>query len=168
MTRDRIGALFFLAVSIAYGLMSLDIRVPPFASEGFTARSLPLALSAAGTLIAFLMLVLPQKDGPGVEPAGRFLAGLGGFDWPRIAGLALNMLAYGFLLTRVGFLVSTILFLIVGYRLLGERRWHVLLLASVPVVVVFWAILTQLLDIFLGSALGRWGQLLAAQFSGGA
>ncbi|MEE8272790.1 MAG: tripartite tricarboxylate transporter TctB family protein [Alphaproteobacteria bacterium] len=169
MTRDRIGALFFLAVSIAYGVVALDIRVPPFvvAQGGLTGRSLPIALAGAGTLVAFLMLVLPSKAGAGARPAGGPFAGWGGLDWPRVVTLGLDMLVYGYLLTRIGFMASTWLFLIVGFVVLGERRPHVLLLASIPVVVVFWVILSQLLGIYLGHVLGSWGAALTQSTGGG-
>ena len=162
MTRDRVGALFFLALSIAYGILAQDIRVLGFGAETqpFTPRTMPTALAFLGGTIAFLMLVLPprpsQRDadeaadaaGEIKVPGGPFV-GWGRFDWWRLAGLGVAMAFYASLLTRLGFVIATTLFLVAGYLILGERRVGVLVGASLPVVVVFWAIMTQLLDIYL-------------------
>ena len=161
MTRDRIGALFFLALSIAYGILAQDIRVLGFGAETqpFTPRTMPTALAVIGGTIAFLMLVLPPRppeskaddaaDAGQIEVPGGPFAGWGRFDWWRLAGLGVTMVVYASLLTMLGFIVATTLFLMAGYLILGERRIGMLIGASLPVVVVFWAIMTQLLDIYL-------------------
>ena len=56
---------------------------------------------------------------------------------------------YGFTIKSVGFLLSTSVFLIGGYLLLGERRLWLLLLASVPVAGSFQFILDGLLGIHI-------------------
>lgn len=164
MTRDRVGALFFLAFSVAYGLLAQDIRMPPFAAEFFTARTLPTALAGLGAVIAILMIVLPQR-GPSMADTAAEWRGLA---WWKIGLLGIDMLVYGWLITRIGFITSTSLFLIAGFMILGERRPAVLLGASVPVVLAFWAILDQLLGIYLGAPLGRWGTLLMRAGDGAA
>ena len=58
-------------------------------------------------------------------------------------------LAYGFALDWLGFLLSTTLFLIAGFRILGEKRPKMLLLVAVPFVFIFWFGLTQMLEIYL-------------------
>lgn len=149
MTKDRIGALFFLVLSLAYGLEAQQIRLLPFATgEVFTPRTMPTALAIVGGVIAFLMLVLPAKDRPKKIGEGAF-AGWGDFAWAKVLALGVLMAIYAYLLTRAGFIVATSLFLVGGFLVLGERRWLVLLGASVPVVVAFWFILSQLLGIYL-------------------
>jgi len=157
MTRDRISALFFLAVSIAYGILAQDIRLPVFAAEFFTARTLPTGLAALGAGISLLMLALPAAPDTDMRAT---VAGWRGFAWGRIVLLGTDMLIYGYLLTRIGFIASTTLFLVAGFAILGERRPALLIGASLPVVVVFWAILNQLLGIYLGPPLGAWGLAL--------
>lgn len=150
LTKDRIAALFFLAFCLAYGLMSFQIRLLPFAaSEAFTPRTMPQALAILGGIIAFLMLVLPGK---GDQVAFR---GWGGMAWGRIGLLGVAMLAYAATITVLGFILSTTFFLIAGYLILGERRWKVILGASLPVVIVFWFILARLLDIYLEPGIFR-------------
>ncbi len=59
------------------------------------------------------------------------------------------MIFYGLIIKLAGFIISTILFLIVGFRILGERRVKILLLASIPFVVVFWFLLNRILGVYL-------------------
>ncbi len=143
MTRDRLSALLFLALSLGYGALALQIELFPGSEyQLFTARTLPFGLAAAGIVVSFLMLVLPSRS---AEPAPT----TAGFKWAKVAGLCALMLFYGATITRLGFVVSTSLFLIGGILLLGERRWHVALGLSLPVALAFWALLTQLLGIYL-------------------
>ena len=157
MTADRVSALFFLALSIAYGVLAQDIRLLPFAAgDVFTPRTMPTGLAIVGAIIATLMLILPGRRDPDKPHAMTDLIGTWrGFAWGRIGSLLVAMSIYAALLTRLGFIISTILFLIAGYWILGERRWSILLLASVPVVVVFWVLLTQLLGIYLEPGIFR-------------
>ena len=158
LTKDRIGGLFFLAVSIAYGALAFDIRQMPFgAAEVFTPRTMPFGLALLGIAISTAIILKPA---PGDKAAPLPWAS---FAWHRVALLALDMIAYAFLITRVGFMASTTLFLIVGYLILGERRPWMLLVASLPVAIVFWLLLDKLLGIYLGPFLGQWGP----DFSGG-
>ena len=63
--------------------------------------------------------------------------------------LLLLVVLFGMALDWLGFVVSSTLFLMGGYWLLGERRIKTLLLASIPFVLVFWFVLVKLLDIYL-------------------
>ena len=54
------------------------------------------------------------------------------------------MVLYGLALEYLGFLLATTAFLIGAYLVLGERRPSVLLLASVPLVVGFWFLVSWL------------------------
>ncbi len=141
MSPDRLSALFFLALSVGYGALAYQIELFPGSEyEAFTARTLPLGLAAAGAVVSLLMLVLPSES---TTPSWR------GYRWGLALALCGLMLLYGFSITRLGFVVSTSLFLIIGIFLLGERRWTVILGLSLPVSIGFWLILTQGLDIYL-------------------
>ena len=87
MTQDRISALFFLAISIAYGMLATDIRVPAFAAQGVTARTLPYVLAGTGAVIAIMMLVMPSKEQPAQsEPAAVDAQWV--LDFARLTGLS--------------------------------------------------------------------------------
>lgn len=143
MSRDRLGALIFLAFSLAYGALALQIELFPGSEyELFTARTMPLGLAAAGAAVSFLMLVVPARS---AEPGLPLRA----LRWLPVAGLCVLMVLYGATITRLGFVVSTTLFLCGGIVLLGERRWYVVLGLSIPIAIFFWVILSQLLGIYL-------------------
>ncbi len=59
------------------------------------------------------------------------------------------ILVFSFALKWVGFVLSTIIFLMGGYWLLGVRDAKTLIVASVPFAVGIWFVLAQLLDIYL-------------------
>jgi putative tricarboxylic transport membrane protein len=141
LTKDRIGALLLLAFCLGYGAMTFQIPLLPFqAQAAFTAKTMPQALTVMGVVLALVLLVKPgTQDKPQVA----------GFHWGRAAAICVLMVAYGLTVRPGGFLISTSLFLIGGFWILGERRPLLLIGASVPIVVAFWALMTQLLDVFI-------------------
>ncbi len=141
LTNDRIGGLLLLAFSVAYGLLTFDIPLLPFqAQAAFTARTMPEALSVLGIVLSLTMIIKPSSN---ARPE------VAGFLWGRGAIICLVMVIYGLTVRPGGFLISTSLFLIAGILILGERRWWLVLVASVPVVVFFWILMTQLLGVFI-------------------
>lgn len=141
LTRDRIGALLLLAFSIVYGLRTFAIPLLPFqADAAFTARTMPTALAVLGIVLALVLLF---------KPGGERGFDLAGFQWRRAAFICALMVAYGFTVRPFGFLISTSLFLIFGFVILGERRSGLILLASIPIVVFFWVLMTQFLGVFI-------------------
>jgi putative tricarboxylic transport membrane protein len=141
LTNDRIGGLLLLAFSLAYGLLTFRIPLLPFqAQAAFTARTMPEALSIMGIILSLVMIV---------KPASHARPEVAGFLWGRGALICAVMVIYGLTVRPGGFLISTSLFLMAGIMILGERRWWLILVASVPVVVFFWVLMTQLLGVFI-------------------
>ncbi len=141
LTRDRIGALLMLVFSLFYWLQIDDIKILAFqASSAMTGRTIPEILAALGVGLSLLALLRPSSNEKLV---------LTGFQWRRAALICLLMIAYGFTVRPVGFLISASLFLIGSIVVLGERRLWVILVASVPLVILFWALMTQVLGVFI-------------------
>jgi len=142
LSRDRVGGLIFLIFSLAYGYQTTIIPLfPGDEYEAFTARTLPWMLTGAGVFLSLLLIVMAQPN----EKSGAIL----GFDWRLLIIFVVLMIAYGFGLTWLGFVLATSLFLLAGFWVLGERRKSVLFGASFPFVTGFWLLLTQVLDIYL-------------------
>ena len=139
LTRDRIGALLMLAFSAAYGALSFRIPLLPFQeAAAFTARTAPKALAVLGVALSLMLIVKPSSHAR-IEAEG--------FHWGRGAILCGLMLVYAATVRPFGFVPATTLFLIGGFLTLGERRPLVLLIASIPVVVGFWAMMDRGLDV---------------------
>ncbi|TMO73952.1 tripartite tricarboxylate transporter TctB family protein, partial [Pseudoalteromonas sp. S3776] len=117
----------FLILALVYGYNAYQIPLQPWSmDEPFTSRTLPIFLSAIGSIVALLMLILPDNEAQ--SPIESF----SGPGWKVTLALLVLMSLLGVALKPLGFLVSTTLFLLGGYWLLGERRIKVLLLASLP------------------------------------
>lgn len=147
INRDSLGALIFLLFFTAYAIFAWQIPVLPFEElDAVNSSSIPKVYACAGILFSLLGVISPLLKGVGKE------AILSGLSW-RSAGQTLVLLVLMWLYTSalepLGFMLSTMAFLASGFLIMGERRWRIVLLASVPVTLVFWFIMTQLLGIYL-------------------
>ena len=141
LSQDRIGALLLLAFALGYGVLTFQIPLLSFqAGSAFTARTMPQALAVLGIGLSIILLL---KSG------GRAPAFSANFQWRRIVLICALMIFYGFTVRPAGFLISTSLFLIGGFVILGERRLWVVLVASLPPVVLFWTLMTQVLSVYI-------------------
>jgi len=124
-----------------YGFLTTDIPLDLFSEEElFNARSLPYGIAAVGSFISLLVILLPS---PGTQWQ-TWLA----LDWLPAILLLLLMSLYGLVFEYLGFVLSTIIFLITSYAVLGERRITWMLLCSIPLVLGFW-LLMDFLGIYL-------------------
>jgi len=140
-SKDRIGGILLLIFCITYAILSQQIVLLPIqAKSAFTARTLPEVLSVLGIILSVLVILFP---GSNERPK------LAGFKWFTAAVFLALMSAYGFSVRPLGFLLSTSLFLIGGFALLGERSPIKLLAVALPLVVGFWLLMTQGLDVFI-------------------
>lgn len=147
INRDSLGALIFLVFFTGYAIFAWQIPVLPFEElDAVNSSSIPKVYACFGILFSLLGVFSPLLKGVSKE------AILSGLSW-RSAGQTLVLLVlmwvYTSALEPLGFILSTMLFLASGFLIMGERRWRTVLLASVPVTLVFWFIMTQLLGIYL-------------------
>ena len=70
-------------------------------------------------------------------------------DYKKVIFLVVIMIFYGLTILRVGFFVSTSIFLLLSYYFLGERRWKFMIIFSFPFVAIFMFLLHGLLNIYL-------------------
>lgn len=137
LSKTKIGAALFLLMFIGYAWMATEIPLDFWSQqEVFNARSMPLIVSAAGILICLLLLIFTAEDSSWEV--------IKGYHWRATVSLVGAMVLYGLLLEYLGFLLATTAFLAGSYRILGERRPGRLLLASVPLAVGFWILISSL------------------------
>ena len=63
--------------------------------------------------------------------------------------LVLTIIVYGATILKVGFFLSTSLFLVFSYYFLGERRWKYIIIFSFPFVALFMYLLHGVLQVYL-------------------
>ena len=147
MAREKVGALVLLLFSIAYGVLARQIILTFLAQqETFTSRTMPYALSAIGIVLSFLILVLPTADESGKRSLAEETAGM---DWVTAILLVVLMFGYGLTMKWLGFIIASIFFLLVGFWILGERRWKLMVLTAVPLVFLLWGIMSILLGVYI-------------------
>ena len=155
MTKDHIGGLVFLCLSLLYGYYAGNIQMLPGDEfEPFTARTVPHTLAIVGAVLSLALLMTAKRD------ASKRLS-LNGYDFALVAKLLGLIVIFGLALEWTGFMLATLFFLIGGFWLLGERNIKRLLMVSVPFAVGIWFILAKLLDIYLAP-----GQLYMQVFGG--
>ena len=146
LTKDRFGGVLFLLLSLSYGYYAADIPLLPGDKfEPFHAQTLPYWLAGLGSFLALLLIV--SKAEPSTQET---LLSRGNVS--LMLGLLALTLLFSLSLPWLGFPLTTSLFLMASYWLLGERRLKMLVLASVPFALIFWLLLTQVLDVYIAPA----------------
>lgn len=154
--RNRIGALLLLAFALAYLRQAFSIPLDPTASEAFTPRTLPMGLASAMIVLALVQLLLPRAGSDGL------VASLRGFRWAPASGLVVLMLLYSLSFAYLGFAIASFLFLMLGFRVLGETRLVVGAAIAGGLVVFLWTLLTQAFGLYIDN-----GALLRLVFGDG-
>jgi putative tricarboxylic transport membrane protein len=147
MKTDKAGALILLTFSIAYELLAFKVPLTLLGQrEAFNARTMPFALGLIGTLLSFLILVLPAGGTDKQEKVKDVFRGL---DWSSVGLLIGIMIFYSLTLRFLGFVISSIIFLVCGFFILGERRIWLLFVSSVPLVLFIWFLMSRILGMYI-------------------
>ena len=138
----KIISLFFFVLSAFYLYTAHQIQVFAF-DEGspFNAKTFPIYLGYMGMLFSGLKIILPDQKPIEVNPAN--------LEFKKTILLVIAMIFYGATILKVGFFLSTSLFLVFSYYFLGERRWKYILIFSFPFVAIFMYLLHGLLAVYL-------------------
>ncbi|MCP5178760.1 MAG: tripartite tricarboxylate transporter TctB family protein [Pseudomonadales bacterium] len=122
--RRFLPGLVVLTLAAVYGWQVMDIAIlPADAREAMSARTLPLVLTAAMTVIGVLLLVTAHAQATASSPVRRG-------DGRKAVGLLGVCALSATLLDPLGVPVTTALTLAAGMWLLGERR--ILPLLAIP------------------------------------
>ena len=138
----KIISLLFFVLSSFYLYTAYQIQVFSFDENApFNAKTFPIYLGYTGMFLSALRMILPEKT---IEEVDHKV-----LDYKKVILLVIIMIFYGLTILRVGFFLSTSIFLLFAYYFLGERRWKWMLLFSFPFVALFMFLLHGLLDIYL-------------------
>ena len=135
-------SLLFLVLSVFYLYTAYNIQVFAFDENApFNARTFPIYLGWAGIILSSLKIILPEKVT--IEVNHKHL------DYKSITYLIVISLIYAAVILKIGYFISTSLFLFASYYFLGERRWGLMFILSFPFVAAFMYLLHGLLNIYL-------------------
>ena len=135
-------SLLFLALSVFYLYTAYNIQVFAFDENApFNARTFPIYLGWAGIILSSLKIVLPENVTTEVNHKH--------LDYKSIIYLIVISLIYAAVILKIGYFISTSLFLFASYYFLGERRWVLMFILSFPFVAAFMYLLHGLLNIYL-------------------
>ena len=138
----KIISLLFFVLSTFYLYTAHQIQVFSFDENApFNAKTFPIYLGYAGMFFSGLKLVLPDQKP--VEVDAKHL------EFKKTILLILAVIFYGITILKVGFFLSTSLFLVFSYYFLGERRWKLILIFSFPFVAIFMYLLHGVLQVYL-------------------
>ena len=142
ISTDKIISLLFFILSVFYLYQTYQIQVFSFDENApFNAKTFPIYLGYAGMFLAGLKIILPERLKEEVDHKV--------LDYKKVIFLVIIMIFYGLTILRVGFFVSTSIFLLLSYYFLGERRWKFMIIFSFPFVAIFMFLLHGLLNIYL-------------------
>ena len=137
LSRDQVGGLFILCFSFVYGYLIFDI--PEIDSvSGFDARSMPTFLAALGIVFSVGLLCRRGES-----------ASISHLNLRQGLAFIFLLIAYGLGLRPAGVLASTLIFLLAGFWLLGERNIGKNLVVAGSASVGFWLIMSELLGVYL-------------------
>ena len=135
-------SLLFLVLSVFYLYTAYNIQVFAFDENApFNARTFPIYLGWAGIVLSSLKIILPEKITKEVNHKH--------LDYKSIIYLIIISLIYAAVILKIGYFISTSLFLFASYYFLGERRWGLMFILSFPFVAAFMYLLHGLLNIYL-------------------
>lgn len=149
MTLERWISLFLVGVFLIYGytaFLVMDATLPPFAKlSPVWPSSFPKILAVIGLTLSLGELLFWYK---GAAPSSD-RKNSENFQWWLGISLVALMVAYALLLRPLGFVASTLAFLIIGARLLGESRWWLSAIIALFATLGIWYLVDQVLGIFL-------------------
>ncbi|RPE67233.1 putative tricarboxylic transport membrane protein [Pacificibacter maritimus] len=151
MALDRWIALILVGICLAYGYtawFTMDAGLAPFMKRNpIWPSTFPKVLSILGLAASCVILFNLEKNEPEV----------GDIDYRRLHEYKLGqavllltlMVIYALSLRPLGFIGSTMGFLILGSAILGERKWHIMVLVAGIATFVVWYLVSQVLGIYM-------------------
>ncbi|WP_417586342.1 tripartite tricarboxylate transporter TctB family protein [Pararhodobacter oceanensis] len=154
MALDRWIALAFIALCCVYGyaaFFTMDAQLPPILRRNpVWPSTFPKILTVLGLIVGFIVL-FSRKPNTGATPkeGAIDLTRLGDYHIGQAIALLVLMVVYALTLRPLGFLGSTVGFLVLGSLILGERRFHILIPVAMLAAGSIWYLVQEVLGIFL-------------------
>ena len=139
---SKIISLLFFIFSGFYLYTAYQIRVFAFdENAAFNARTFPVYLGYAGLIFSALYIILPERKPTNIDVSI--------LEYKKTILLVVLMIIYGITILKAGYFLSTSIFLVLSYIVLGERRKIWIFILSFPFVAGFMYLLHGVLEIYL-------------------
>jgi len=151
MALDRWIAVIFLMISIVYGYAAYGYPLLPFERNmSFLPNTMPMVLSVAGAIFSLIIILVPGI-GFGVKESGDpdNTSDTRNFRWGQATGLIVAMLLFALALRPLGFIASSIVFLVGAGWILGERKLYIMVPVALLGSGMLWYLVQEMLGIFL-------------------
>ena len=155
MALDRWIALAFVTLCCVYGyaaFFTMDDQLPPILQRNpVWPSTFPKILTVMGLVVGFIVLFTskPATNDAPVKDGAINLRRLGDYHIGQAVAMLVLMVAYALTLRPLGFVGSTVAFLVIGAVILGERRFHILIPVAVISAGSIWYLVQEVLGIFL-------------------
>ena len=145
----KIISLLFFIFSAFYLNVAYQIQVFSFDENSpFNAKTFPIYLGYAGLFFSGLKIILPESNIIKVDHKS--------LEYKKTTILVIISVIYGITILKVGYFLTTSLFLASSYYALGERRWLLIFSLSFPFVAAFMYLLHGVLEIYLRDPFLKW------------
>ena len=155
MALDRWIALGFIALCLVYGyaaFFTMDDQLPPILQRNpVWPSTFPKILTVLGLIFGLIVLFTskPKAEGAPAKDGAIDLSRLGDYKIGQALALLVLMVVYALTLRPLGFVGSTVGFLVLGAVILGERRFHILIPVAFIAAGSIWYLVQEVLGIFL-------------------
>jgi hypothetical protein len=130
--RDFWSGLMFLAVGIAFawGATTYSFGSSARPGPGYFPFGLGVLLAVLGAMVLFKALTIETEDG---EPVGHF-------PWRPLIIILASVAAFGFLLPRLGMLITLPLLVLVSSLASDEFTWKAAIINAAVLVTMSWLV----------------------------
>lgn len=147
MTKNTIGSIFFLVFSSFYFYNVFSIKKMPGSQfEVMTASTFPYYIGITGIVVSIILLILSLVEKEKIYLSLSYLKTL---DFKTTIYFILTMIFYGFTIRPLGFIISTAIFLAIGFIILKERNIKRIFLISTGVSIGFYLLLNNVLGVYI-------------------
>lgn len=125
MSHDRTSSIFFLAISIAVfvGSVQLGIGTARQPGPGFIT-------SGASGLLGIISLIIFLKTLARKEQSGEAIAIFRGTLWWRVLLSGFAILAFALVMPTLGYLITTFVLMLFLYFMIHEQKWYWVIISS--------------------------------------
>ena len=146
MRLERCVALFFLVVSLVYGIAAFNYPLLPFERNmAFLPNTMPMVLGVLGALLSLVILLSPSAADSKQEGAIKFERS----NLIQAVTLLVAMVLFALALRPLGFILATTLFLVGCSVVLGERKFQLMIPISAFSAFAIWYLVQEVLGIFM-------------------